>query len=65
VRFLPRKSAPKSSFLMVKCKVCSNQQATFSNPAIEVRCNSCNAVLMKPTGGKGEFVDAELVRKLG
>ncbi len=63
---LPKRyTGPKSSFLLVKCKTCSNQQVTFSNPVIEVKCNSCNAVLLKPTGGKGKFAEAELVKKLG
>ena len=63
---MPKKSSgPKSSFILVKCKVCSNQQVTFSNPVTEVKCNSCNAVLLRPAGGKGEFADAELVKKLG
>jgi len=53
-----------SSFGIIKCKMCGNEQPVFSNPAIEVRCNSCNAVLQKPTGGKGKLIDGELVRKL-
>ena len=54
----------KSSFGIIKCKMCGNEQPVFSNPATEVRCNSCNAVLQKPTGGKGKLIEGELVRKL-
>lgn len=54
----------RSSFLVVKCKMCGNEQVVFSAPAEEVRCISCNALLQKPTGGKGKLIDGEIARKL-
>lgn len=55
---------PRSSFMAIKCKMCGNEQVVFSDPAMEVRCVSCNALLQKPTGGKGKLIDGEIVRKL-
>jgi small subunit ribosomal protein S27e len=50
--------------MAIKCKMCGNEQVVFSDPAMEVRCVSCNALLQKPTGGKGKLIDGEIVRKL-
>lgn len=56
--------ASRSSFVVIKCKMCGNEQVAFSAPAKEVRCVSCNALLQKPTGGKGKLIDGEIARKL-
>ena len=50
--------------MVIKCKMCGNEQVAFSAPAKEVRCVSCNALLQKPTGGKGKLIDGEIARKL-
>jgi len=43
---------PKSRFLKVKCKKCEKEQVIFGTPSSIVKCNSCNEILAKPTGGK-------------
>ncbi len=50
---------PKSKFLLVTCPDCGNKQVTFSHATIEVKCNMCGRILLKPTGGKAELLVKE------
>ena len=43
-----------SKFLLLKCKKCNNEQITFEKPAMVVKCNVCEQVLVIPTGGRGK-----------
>jgi len=45
----------------VKCKNCQHEQIVYSKPAIIVKCNNCGEVIIKPTGGKGETINCEVV----
>lgn len=42
---------PRSNFLKVKCKDCSNEQIVFDRAATTVACLVCGATLAKSTGG--------------
>jgi small subunit ribosomal protein S27e len=55
---------PKSKFLRVKCKNCGNEQTVFSHATFPVRCLSCGAQLIIPTGGKAK-IEGETLRVLG
>ena len=46
---------PKSYFLRVRCPDCGNEQLVFSNPTNTVKCNVCQTLLAKPTGGKADI----------
>lgn len=43
---------PKTSFIMIECFNCSNNQIVFTHSTLVVKCNSCKEDLTKPTGGK-------------
>ncbi len=55
---------PRSKFLKVMCKKCKSQQIVFNKPSTEVKCISCDATLLIPTGGKGELVEAKVIKEL-
>lgn len=42
---------PKSKFIRVACRKCKKDQIVFSKVSILVKCNSCSADLVLPTGG--------------
>ncbi|MCD6415032.1 MAG: 30S ribosomal protein S27e [Candidatus Diapherotrites archaeon] len=44
-----------SHFLLVVCPECGNKQRVFERSSTEVKCTKCNAVLVKPRGGKAEI----------
>lgn len=44
---------PNSKFLVVKCSECGNEQTIFNKPSSEIKCENCDSVLCKPTGGLG------------
>jgi len=56
---------PKSKFIRVKCNVCGNEQTIFDHATFPVRCLVCGAVLVKPTGGKAQLINAEMVKVFG
>ncbi|NPA97323.1 MAG: 30S ribosomal protein S27e [Crenarchaeota archaeon] len=56
---------PKSRFIRVKCKQCGNEQVIFDHATFPARCLVCGTVLVRPTGGKAELVNAEIVKILG
>jgi len=55
---------PRSKFLKVMCKKCKHQQIVFDKPSSEVKCLNCGATLLIPTGGKGKFVEAKVIKEL-
>ena len=54
---------PRSSFLLVRCPDCGNEQVTFSHVALAVTCRVCGRLLAKPTGGKAE-ISAQVLKVL-
>jgi len=55
---------PRSKFLKILCKKCKHQQIVFDKPSSEVKCLNCGATLLIPTGGKGELVEAKVIKEL-
>lgn len=55
---------PKSRFIRVRCLKCRNEQIIFNKASTIVKCLNCGAILAKPTGGKAELVEAELIEEL-
>ena len=57
---VPRKKQlipqPRSKFLLVVCPNCGHRQVVFSHATFPVRCLSCGALLVKPTGGKAKIL---------
>jgi len=47
---------PRSRFLLVTCPQCGQKQVVFSHATFPVRCLSCGALLLKPTGGKARIL---------
>jgi small subunit ribosomal protein S27e len=43
---------PRSKFLKVICPRCKTQQILFGKSSLKIKCNTCNLLLTKPTGGK-------------
>ncbi|HVY01226.1 MAG TPA: 30S ribosomal protein S27e [Candidatus Nanoarchaeia archaeon] len=41
-----------SRFLRIACPKCGRTHVVFGKATTMVKCHSCNALLMKPTGGK-------------
>jgi len=46
---------PRSSFIKVRCKKCSNEQIIFDRCSMVVRCKVCEEILAEPTGGKAKI----------
>ncbi|MEM1994060.1 MAG: 30S ribosomal protein S27e [Nitrososphaerales archaeon] len=53
---------PRSSFLLVQCSNCSNEQVLFSNSTLTVKCSSCGAPIAQNTGGKAKILATVLKR---
>ncbi|MHA1896769.1 MAG: 30S ribosomal protein S27e [Promethearchaeota archaeon] len=47
---------PKSRFLKIQCLNCASTQIVFGCASTEVRCHSCQKVLIQPTGGKARIL---------
>lgn len=45
----------KSSFILVKCQKCKNEQVIFSRPSSVIKCLVCGEVLAEPTGGEARL----------
>lgn len=54
---------PRSSFLLVRCPNCGNEQAVFSSPSEKIKCRVCEGVLVENTGGKG-LISGTIIRRL-
>ncbi|MCQ2056557.1 MAG: 30S ribosomal protein S27e [archaeon] len=44
-----------NEFVKVKCADCGNEQITFRKASMNVKCNVCGTVLVKPKGGNAEI----------
>lgn len=42
----------KSKFLKVSCPRCKHQKIIYGKSAIKIKCDKCNILLIKTTGGK-------------
>jgi len=42
-------------FLRIKCPRCQKAQITFGKASTRVKCNDCNKLLVKLTGGKAKI----------
>lgn len=47
-------------FYRVSCQDCGNEQVVFDRASRTVQCAACEAVLVRPTGGKAA-IDAEVL----
>lgn len=59
----PTYEGPKSSFFLVKCTNCGNEQIVFSHVASKVNCKICNTVLAEPSGGRS-MIRGQVIRDL-
>ena len=46
---------PGSSFDVVKCAECGEDQVVYSHATTEVACNSCGNPISRPTGSRGRL----------
>jgi len=53
----------KLYFMEIKCKKCGKTKTVFEGASKEIKCE-CGEVLVRPTGGRAELVNAELVKKI-
>ena len=53
---------PTSKFIKVRCLKCRNEQVIFDKAATEIKCLNCGEVIARPTGGKVELINAEIVK---
>ncbi|MCD4739838.1 30S ribosomal protein S27e [archaeon] len=44
-----------SKFLIITCPECGNKQRIFARTSTEIKCQKCEKLLAKPTGGKAEI----------
>ena len=56
---------PKSRFLKVMCKNCGAENVVFDRASFPARCKVCGTQLVKPSGGKAEIINAEIMAELG
>lgn len=54
---------PRSTFVLVQCPDCNNEQIIFNYASTVVRCTVCNRVLATPTGGKAK-IEAKILKVL-
>jgi small subunit ribosomal protein S27e len=43
-----------TNFLKITCPRCSNKQIVYGKASINVKCDKCNYLLIKPRGGKAK-----------
>lgn len=53
---------PKSSFLLVQCTNCGNEQIIFSHSTTNIHCRVCGSLLCERTGGKARILGIQLRR---
>ncbi|MCC6033952.1 MAG: 30S ribosomal protein S27e [Desulfurococcaceae archaeon] len=56
---------PKSRFYKVMCKNCGAENIIFDRASFPTRCKVCGTQLVKPTGGRVEIINAEIIAELG
>lgn len=47
---------PKSRFLKIVCLNCGSTQTVFGCASTEVKCQTCEKVIIQPTGGKSRIL---------
>jgi ribosomal protein S27E len=52
----------KNKFLKIACPKCKTKKIIFGKASTSVKCDKCNYVLTKPTGGKSQV--KALIRKI-
>ena len=45
----------KSKFLKIACPRCYNNQIIFGKAVSDIKCEKCNKLLIKTTGGKAKI----------
>ena len=53
----------ETNFIKVRCQNCSSEQTIYEKATTEVKCNSCNALLAKPSGGNAK-IKAKIIERL-
>ncbi|MEM1524844.1 MAG: 30S ribosomal protein S27e [Nitrososphaerales archaeon] len=53
---------PRSSFILVQCKNCGNEQIIFSATTHNINCKVCGNLLAERTGGVAEIYGIKLKR---
>ncbi|MAE49731.1 30S ribosomal protein S27e [Candidatus Pacearchaeota archaeon] len=43
---------PQTTYLLIRCPRCNHHQEVYSKASTHTKCNKCNKLLSKPTGGK-------------
>ena len=54
---------PRSKFIRVRCKDCSNEQVIFNKAITKISCNICGSTLTEPAGGKAKIL-AEILEEI-
>ncbi len=44
--------SPRSRFVRVLCKKCKNEQIIYNKAMNEIKCDKCEKIIAKPTGGE-------------
>ena len=42
----------KNKFLRITCPRCKNNKLVYNKSSTKIKCNKCNYLLVKPSGGK-------------
>lgn len=56
---LPR---PRSSFVLVQCTNCGNEQTLFTSTTVPIKCKVCDALIAEATGGRAKVTGVVLRR---
>jgi small subunit ribosomal protein S27e len=54
---------PGSAFLQVKCAKCGTEKAIFSNATVPIKCEVCEEILARPSGGR-TIINGVITRRL-
>ncbi|HJN58040.1 MAG: 30S ribosomal protein S27e [Nitrososphaerales archaeon] len=54
---------PRSTFLLVQCQKCENEQIIYSMTNNNILCKICDAIIAEKTGGKAKIHGA-FIRRL-
>lgn len=52
----------KSTFILIQCENCGNERVIFSNSAMDIKCEKCNEIIVKSTGGKSKISGSQVRR---
>jgi len=52
----------KSTFILIQCENCGNERVIFSNSTTEIKCEKCNEIIVKSTGGKAIISGTQIRR---